>query len=71
MFKLLNKRGKATEYFLDKNSEYDREMPQSQTEDKPVAPRGRATHQSRGLRKTNKAKINSSLFPIKTRMDTK
>ena len=29
-----------------KNSEYDQEIPQSQTADKPVAPRGRATQQS-------------------------
>ena len=29
-------------------SEYDQEIPQSQTADKPVAPRGRATQQLRG-----------------------
>ena len=34
-------------------SEYDLEIPQSQTADKPMAPRGRATQQSRGTRKTN------------------
>ena len=34
-------------------SEYDQEMPQSQTADKPMAPRGRATQQSRETRKTN------------------
>ena len=28
-----------------KNSEYDQEIPQSQTADKPMAPRGRATKQ--------------------------
>ena len=28
-------------------SEYDHELPQSQTADKPIAPRGRATQQSR------------------------
>ena len=33
-------------------SEYDQEIPQSQTADKPMAPRGRATQQSRGTRKT-------------------
>ena len=37
-------------------SEYDQEIPQSQTADKPVAPLGRATHQSRDTRKTKKAK---------------
>ena len=35
-------------------SEYDQEIPQSQTADNPVAPRGRAGHQA-----------ISSLFPIK------
>ena len=35
------------------NSEYDQEMPQSQTADNPVAPRGRATQPSRDTRKTN------------------
>ena len=34
-------------------SEYDQEIPQSQTADNPVAPRGRATQQSRDTRKTN------------------
>ena len=29
-----------------KNSEYDQEIPQSQTADKLMVPRGRATHQS-------------------------
>ena len=36
-----------------KNSEYDQEIPQSQTADKTMAPRGRATQQSRDTRKTN------------------
>ena len=36
--------------------EYDQEIPQSQTADKLMAPRGRATHQSRGTSKTNQAK---------------
>ena len=44
-------------------SEYDQEIPQSQTADKYVAPQGRATHQSRDTRKTNKA--SSSRLPIK------
>ena len=37
-------------------SEYDQEIPQSQTADKPMAPRGRAIQQSRDNRKTRKAK---------------
>ena len=36
-----------------KGSEYDQEIPQSQTADKPMASQGRATQQSRGTRKTN------------------
>ena len=36
-----------------KVSEYDQAIPQSQTADKPIAPRGRATQQSRDTRKTN------------------
>ena len=34
-------------------SEYDQEIPQSQTADNPVAPRGRATQPSRDTKKTN------------------
>ena len=34
-------------------NEYDQEIPQSQTADNPVAPRGRATQPSRDTRKTN------------------
>ena len=34
-------------------SEYDQEIPQSQTADHPVAPRGRAVQPSRDTRKTN------------------
>ena len=34
-------------------SEYDQEIPQSQTVDKPIAPQGKATQQSQGTRKTN------------------
>ena len=45
-------------------SEYDQEIPQSQTADNPMAPRGRAPQPSRDSRKTNKAST-SSLFPIK------
>ena len=36
-----------------KKSEYDQEIPQSQTAVKPMAPRGRATQQSRATGKTN------------------
>ena len=38
---------------LLRNSEYDQEIPQSQTADYPVAPRGRAAQPSRDTRKTN------------------
>ena len=34
-------------------SEYDQEIPQSQTADKPLAPRVRAAQPSRNTRKTN------------------
>ena len=34
-------------------SEYDQEIPQSQTAGNPVAPRGRAAQPSRDTRKTN------------------
>ena len=34
-------------------SEYDQEIPYSQTADNPMAPRGRATQPSRDTRKTN------------------
>ena len=37
-------------------SEYDQEIPQSLTADKPLAPRGRSTQPSRDTRKTNQAK---------------
>ena len=36
-----------------KTSEYDQEIPQSQTADNPVAPRGRAAQLSRDTTKTN------------------
>ena len=39
-----------------KVSEYNQEIPQSKTADKPVTSCGRATQQSRDTRKTNKAK---------------
>ena len=34
-------------------SDYDQELPQSQTADNPVTPRGRAAQPSRDTRKTN------------------
>ena len=42
-----NKKNIKPLYF--QNSEYDQDIPQSQTADKPMAPRGRATQQSRDL----------------------
>ena len=39
-----------------KNIDYDQEIPQAQTAYKLMAPRGRATQQSRDTRKTNQAK---------------
>ena len=39
-----------------KSKGYDQEIQKSQTVDKPMAPRGKATKQSRNTRKTNKAK---------------
>ena len=44
---------KQSEMQPTKNSEYDQEIPQSQTADNPVAPQGRAAQPSRGIRKTN------------------
>ena len=44
-------------------SEYDQEIPQSQTADNPGASRGRAARPLRDTRKTSKA--TSSLFPFK------
>ena len=39
--------------FVAKNSEYGKEIPQSQTADNPIVPRGRAAQPSRDTRKTN------------------
>ena len=44
-------------------SEYDQEIPQSQTADNPVAPRGRAAQPSRDTRKTNKANQSALSSP--------
>ena len=55
-------------------SEYDQEIPQSLTADNPMAPRGKATQQSRGTRKANLASNQLSLPPqddCKTRLDIK
>ena len=38
---------------LSKNSDFDQEIPQPQTADKPVAPHGTATQPSQDTRKTN------------------
>ena len=48
-----------------KVSEYDQEIPQSQTADNPVAPRGRATQPSRDHQEDKFSKATSSLYPIK------
>ena len=44
-------------------SEYDQELPQSQTADNPMVPRGRAAQPSQDTRKTNKAKQPALSFP--------
>ena len=44
-------------------SEYDQEIPQSQTADNPVAPRGRAAQPPRDIRKTNQAKQSAVSSP--------
>ena len=46
-------RVKEMEVLLGIVSEYDQEIPQSQTVDKPIAPRRRATQPSRDTMKTN------------------
>ena len=44
-------------------SEYDQEIPQSQTADNPVISRGRAAQPSRDTRKTNQAKQSALASP--------
>ena len=44
-------------------SEYDQEIPQSQTAGNPVTPRGRADQPSRDTRKTYKAKQPALALP--------
>ena len=46
-------------------SEYDQEIPESQTADKPMTLRGRATQPSLDTRKTNQAKQPALSSPIK------
>ena len=48
---------------LKKVSEYDQQIPQSQTVDKPMASRGRAAQQSQDAKKTNQAKQPALSFP--------
>ena len=43
----------SNSFFLKIVSEYDQEIPQSQTADNPAAPRGRAAQPSQDTRKTN------------------
>ena len=45
--------GVTIDYLLKIVSEYDQEIPQSQTADDPLAPQGRAAQPSRDTRKTN------------------
>ena len=55
-------------------SEYDQEIPQSQTADNPMVPRGRATQPSRDTRKQIKQSNQLSLphqDDCNTRMDIK
>ena len=50
----INKSSRGNNTFeLKIESEYDQEIPQSQTADNPVAPRGRAAQPSQDTRKTN------------------
>ena len=46
-------------------NEYDQEIPQSQNEDYPVAPRGRAAQPPRDTRKTNQAKQSALSSPAR------
>ena len=53
LYKATSVVGTVVNTSLYKNSKYDQEIPQSQTTDNPMAPRGRATQPSRDTRKTN------------------
>ena len=46
-------------------SEYDQEIPQSQTADNPAAPRGRAAQPPQDTRKTNQAKQSALSSPTR------
>ena len=48
-----NIQGACLDHVYVRNSEYNQEIPQSQTAHNPVAPRGRAAQPSRDTRKTN------------------
>ena len=50
-------------------SEYDHEIPQSLTADKPVVSRGRVTQHSRDTRKTNKAKQTAISSPLIAKLE--
>ena len=53
LYKATSVVGTVVNTSLYKNSEYDQEIPQSQTRDNPMAPQGRATQPSRDTRKTS------------------
>ena len=52
-------------YYLKIVSEYDQQIPQSQTADKPMALRGRATQPVKKQQEDKQIKATSFLFPIK------
>ena len=51
------------------NSEYDQEIPQSQTADNPMVPQGRATQPSRDTRKQSNQLSLPHQDDCNTRMD--
>ena len=61
--------------FKYKNSEYDQEIPQSQTADNPMAPQGRATHNHHETQGRQTKQIKQLSLPYQddcqTRMDIK
>ena len=52
-------------YAFKKSKGYDQEIQKSQTVVKPMAPRGKATQQSRNTRKTYKAKQPALSSPLR------
>ena len=56
--------------FNTKKCKCDQKIPQSQTADKPMAPRGRPTRPSRDTRKTNQAKQPALSFPSRWLQNT-